>query len=151
MLSLQTAFLCIINGVSFHPKPSAVISPPFATNPVLHLSICLCPETWGSITITCPVPWDITEEVGLLDLPHFMVPWLLYAHMVGDYGRPFKHPVDEIIQALWGMYWHHKHCALSCPLGPIMRAIFLKLLVRVKPVSLKHRLIGMIAVKSCCK
>lgn len=33
-------------------KPSAVIPPPFATIPVLHLSICPYSKTWGSVTIT---------------------------------------------------------------------------------------------------
>lgn len=64
-----------------------------------------------------------------------MLPWFLCAHMLGDYGRPFKQAVDEIIRALWAMYWHHKHCALSCPLRRVMLVIFLKS-VKVRFASL---------------
>lgn len=134
MLSLQTAFLLFYYKWRYvASKPSAVITLPFATIPVLHLSVCPCSKG------PCPVLRDIAVEVGLLNLPHFMLPWLLCAHMLGDYGRPFKHPVDEIIRALWAMYWHHKHCALSCPLRLIMLVIYLKSLVKVSPASLKHR------------
>lgn len=64
-----------------------------------------------------------------------MLPWFLCAHMLGDCGRPFKQAVDEIICALWAMRWHHKHCALSCPLRRVMLVIFLKS-VKVRPASL---------------
>lgn len=75
-------------------KPSAVITPSLAPILVLHFSVYPC------LKGPCPVLRDIAAEVGLLDHPHFMLPWLLCAHMLGDYGRPFKHPVDEIIRAL---------------------------------------------------
>lgn len=76
---------------------------------------------------------------------HFMLPWLLCAHMLEDYGRPFKHPGDEIIHALWAMYWHRKHCALSCPLG----LIIMKSLVKVRSASLRDRLTAALTVKCC--
>lgn len=31
-----------------------------------------------------------------------------------DYMWPLEHSVDEINRARWAMYWHHKHCTLSC-------------------------------------
>lgn len=78
-----------------------------------------------------------------------MLPWLLCAHMLGDYWRPFKQPVDEIIRASWAMYWHHKHCALCCPLRLIMLVIFffLKSLVKVRPASGNHGLTSVTAVQ----
>lgn len=129
-LTLQTVFLFIYHKWRhLTAKPSAVITPPFATVPLLHLSVCPCSEG------PCPALRHIAVDVGLLKLPHFMLPWFLCAHMLGDYGRPFKQAVDEIIRALWAMHWHHKHCALSCPLRRVMLVIFLKS-VKVRPASL---------------
>lgn len=122
-----------------------------SSSPSLHLSMFQDLRECHHHRQRCPVLRDIAAEVWLLDLPRFTLPWCLCVHMLGDYVRPLKHPVDETIRALWAMHWHHKHCALSCPLGLFMWVIFLKLLVEVKPVSLKHRLIAVRAVECCCK
>lgn len=122
-----------------------------SSSPSLHLSMFQDLRECHHHTQPCPVLRYIAAEVWPVDLPHVMLPWLLCVHMLWDYVRPFKHPVDEIIRALWAMYWHHKRCALSCPLALLMWVIFLKVFVEVKPASLKHRLIAMIAVECCRK
>lgn len=96
-------------------EPSAVTTPPFchhSSSPSLHLSVFQDLREYHHHRQPCPVLRDTAAEVWLLDLPHFMLPWCLCVHMLGDYVRPLKHPVDEIICALWAMYWHHKHYAL---------------------------------------
>ncbi len=122
-----------------------------SSSPSLHLSMFQDLREYHHHRQPCPVLRDIAAEVRLLDIPHFMLPWRLCVHMLEDYVRPFKHPVDEIIRALWAMRWHHKHRALSCSLALLMWAVCLKSLVEVKPASLKHRLIAVIAVECCCK
>lgn len=115
--------LCIINGEYFHSKPSAAFTPPFATIPVPRPSICLRSKTWGSITITdrhVQGREETLRQVWPRDLPRLMLPRCLCVHMLGDYARPLKHPVDEIFRAPWAVYWRHKHCALSRPLGMFM-------------------------------
>lgn len=138
-------------------KPSAVIAPPFSTIPVLHLSIC--PRLEGVSSSSSPSHKALSSAERHCSRsatvrpphPHFTLPWRLCVHMVRDYMWPLKHPVDEIICALWAMYWHHKQCALSCPLGQLTWVWFLKLLVEVKPASLKLKLFPGRAVDCCFK
>lgn len=81
--------------------------------------------------LTCPA-------LGLSDLPHFTPP-------PGVDVRPLK-TVDEIIGALWPVYCHNQHSALSRLFSLLMSGIFMNLLVGVTPATLKHRLMAVRAV-----
>lgn len=117
MLLLASVLLFwVLSKWRFLPsKPSAVITPPFASSS--HPSICPCSKTWESMTITdfslCSSERHCCRNVT----PSFHAPLArMCAHRRGrvDYMWPLEHSVDEINRARWAMYWHHKHCTLSC-------------------------------------
>lgn len=142
-----SALLSIINEDSFHPNHLLSLLHPlppfqFSVSPSVHV-----PRLEG-VTPSQAAVSSAGRHCGTVRPPSFHASQHLRGHMLGDYGRPFKRPVDEIIHALWAMHWQHKRCALSCLLELILWVMFLKLLVEVKPASLKRRLI---AVECCCK
>lgn len=129
--------LGIINLDSFHPNhllSSLHPLPPFqfSISPSVHVprlkGVPPSEAAMSSAGRQC-------GRSGTVRPPSFHAPLALMCAHAGDYGRPFRHPIDEIIHALWAMHWHYKHCALSCPLGLIIWVIFLKLHVEVTPAS----------------
>lgn len=135
--------LNIINGDSFHPNHLLSVHRPL---PLFQLSISLhlC-KNWVSPSQASlsSAERHCSRRVTVRP-PSFHVPLALMWIMWGHSNTQLIWV--ELICVLWAVYWHQKHCALSCPLGLLMWVIFLKMLVKVKSVSLNHWLIIVRAV-----
>lgn len=102
-----STIVCIINGDSFYPNPLLPSRYPFhhSSSPSLHLPMLRDTEMAMSNDKR-----DCGRSVILLPplAGHALLALTVCVHMMGDYGRPLKHPVDKIICALWAMYRHQK-------------------------------------------
>lgn len=125
-------------------KPSAVITPPFATSSSSHPSICPCSKTWESMTITDLSLCSAERHCHRHVTASFHGPLaLMRAHRRAGgwiYIRPVKHSVDEIIRALWGIYRHHKHCTRLCSRAIKVDVFLMRPLVHRRTASFQRKL-----------
>lgn len=150
-LFLRTAFLCFLISETEIPSVQTICCQCAAlyhhsSSP--SLSICVGIEGVSPSQASLSSAERHCSRSVTVRPPSFHAPLaLMCAHWWIMWGHSNTQLIwVELICVLWAIHWHHKHCALVCPLGLLMWMIFLKMLVKVKSVSLKHWLIAVRAV-----